>query len=75
MNYAVSQRHNWNTSQMKKRIIFWGHTFPRKNAAGNVFLSTYEISIGFQAKVTTSQANFFKIPYLWYDFSIMGSCS
>ena len=62
MNYAMSQRHDWNTSQMKKRIIFWGHTLPRKKAAGNVFLSTYEISIGFQVRVTTSQANFFKIP-------------
>ena len=39
-----------------------GHTSPGKNVAGKVFLSQYEMSISYQASVTTSQDNFFKIP-------------
>ena len=75
MNYAMSQRHNWNASQIKKissEPSGEGHTFPGKNAAGNGFLSKYEISIGFVASVTTSEDNFFmawfhtiKILVLW----------
>ena len=39
-----------------------GHTFPGKKVAGKVSFSKYEMPIIFQASVTTSQDNFFKIP-------------
>ena len=50
MNYAVSQRHTRNTSQIKKlssEPSGKGHS-SQKNVAGKVLLSKYEMLISFE---------------------------
>ena len=65
MNYTMSQRHSKYIANKKNYLLMnpqgKGHTSLGKNVAGKVFLSEYEMSIIFQASVTTSQDNFFKI--------------
>ena len=68
------QRHTQNTLQIKKNYLLNPqvkvmtqvkgsmNTSPGKGVAEKVSLSEYEMPICFQANVTTSQENFFKIP-------------
>ena len=68
MNYAMSQRHTQNTLQIKKNYLLNPQVKVMTQVKGSMNTSPgkgvaeYEMPICFQASVTTSQDNFFKIP-------------